>query len=64
MTGNAVVEGANGILKNARIAMSLKYLRNLWRSPAMPLINFVVTLSVRENQKLSKHFSKGFERSV
>ena len=64
LTGNTVVEGANGKLKNSRIDMLLKDLRNLWRSLAMPLINFVVTLSVRENQKLSKHFSKGFERSV
>ena len=30
---------ANGILKNAAIAVPLKYLSNFWRSPEMPLIN-------------------------
>ena len=28
---NIVAEGANGILKNARIAVPLKYLSNVWR---------------------------------
>ena len=28
---NTVAEGANGILKNARIAVPLKYLSNVWR---------------------------------
>ena len=93
--------------KNATVAVSLKYLRNLWRSLEMPLINckvklkprsikhFVlslaftnndngnnddnnitfnikntklyvaaVTLSAKDNKKLSKLFSKEFERSV
>ena len=101
---------ANGILKNAIIAVSLKYLSNFWRSIEMPLINCkvklkfrwtkhyifsvastgnvdgnndndnnnnniftitdtqlfvpVVTLSARDNQKLSKLLTKGSERSV
>ena len=97
---------ANGILKNAAIAMPLKYLSNFWRSLEMPLINCkvelklkwtkycvlsaaitdnangnnddniifmikdtklyvpVVTLSARDNEKLSNLLSKEFERSV
>ena len=100
---------ANGILKNAIIAVSLKYLSNFWRSIEMPLINCkvelkfrwtkhyifsvastgnvngnndndnnnniftirdtqlfvpVVTLSARDNQKLSKLLTKGSKRSV
>ena len=102
---NTVAEGANGILKNAAIAVPLKYLSNFLRSFKMPLINCkvqlkskwakccvlsvagnesyidnndntniiftitklyvpVVTLSARDNQKLSKFLSKEFERSV
>ena len=90
---------ANEILKNATIAMPLKYLNNFWRPLEMPLITCkvelklkwtkycvlsaagndntnpnpnniiftikdiklyvpVVTLSVRDNQKLSKLLSK------
>ena len=30
---------ANGIFKNATIAVPLKYLSNFWRSLEMPLIN-------------------------
>ena len=96
---------ANGILKNAAIAVPLKYLSNFSRSREMPLANCkvelklkwtkycdlsttgndntndnpdniiftikdiklyvpVVTLSARDNQKLSKLFRKRFERSV
>ena len=96
----------NGILRNAIIAVTLKYLNNFWRSLEMPLSNCkveiklikwtkycvlsaagndninadssniifsvndtklyvpVVTLSARDNQKLPKLLSKGFERSV
>ena len=32
-------DGANGILKNATIAVLLKHLSNFWRSYEMPLIN-------------------------
>ena len=108
LLGNAVAQAdnaANGILRNATIALQLKYLSNLWRSLEMPLINCkvelklrwtkhcvlspagndnancnddniiftikdtklylpVVTLSARDNQKLSKLSSKEFERSV
>ena len=94
------------ILKNAAIAVPLKYLINFWRSLEMPLINCkielkfkwtnywvlssagkdnvnnndsdniiftvkdpklyvpIVTLSARDNRKLSKLLSKGFKRSV
>ena len=39
---------ANGILKNAAIAVSLKYLSNLWRSmPLMPLINCKLALKLK-----------------
>ena len=56
--------------------MPLKYLSNSWRSltgadntNANPnniifTIKVVVTLSARDNQKLSKILSKGFKRSV
>ena len=43
---NAVANRANGILRNAIIDVSLKYLRNFWRSLEMPLINFKVELKV------------------
>ena len=102
---NSEVDGNNGILKNATIAVSLKYLSNFWRSLKTPFFNCkvelklkwtklcvlsaagayntnanpnniiftikdtkfyvpVVTLSPRDNKKLSKLLSKGFERSV
>ena len=91
---NSEVDGANGILKNATIAVTLKFEISF----EMPLINWtkycvlfpagednvnnrdsdniiftikgtklyvlVVTLSARDNQKVSKTFSKGFQRSV
>ena len=87
---NAVADGAHKILRNANIAVPLKYLSNFWRCLKMPIcfsaagddnensnlnnifytIKYtnlyvpVVTLSARDNQKLSKLLSKGFERSV
>ena len=112
LLGNTAAQSApnaaNGILKNATIAVPLKYSINFWRSLEMPLINCkvelklkwkkycvlsvartendvndntnandiiftikdtklyvpVVTLSARENQKLSKPLRKGFEKSV
>ena len=39
LSGNTNAEGANRILKNATIAVSLKYFSNFWRSLEMPLIN-------------------------
>ena len=108
LLGNTVVQlspnHANGILKIATIAVSLKYLSNFWRSLEISLINWkvelklkwtkdyilamaandningnvnniiftikdaklyfpVVTLSAKDNQKLSKLFSKEFEQS-
>ena len=41
---NTEGDGANGILKLATIAVSLKYLSNFWRSLEMPLINCKVEL--------------------
>ena len=38
---------ANGILKNATIAMPLKYLSNFWRSLEIPLINCKVEVKLR-----------------
>ena len=32
-------DGDNGVFKNARIAVPLKYLSNFWRSLEIPLIN-------------------------
>ena len=71
---------ANGIIKNATIAVPLKYLSNFWKSLKILTINCKVelklkwikycvlsagvTLSARYNQKLSKILSKGFERSI
>ena len=96
---------ASGILQNATMAVSLKYLSNFWRSLEMPLINCkvalklkwekycvlsaagndntndnpdniiftikdtklhvpVVTLSAKDNQKLSNFLSKRLERLV
>ena len=44
---NAVVDGNNSILKNATIAVPLKYLSNFWQSIEMPLINWKVELKIR-----------------
>ena len=38
---------ANGILKNATIAVLLKYLSNFWRSLEMPWINCKVELDLK-----------------
>ena len=39
LLGNTEADNGNGILKNATIAVPLKYLSNFWRSLEMPLIN-------------------------
>ena len=44
---NAVADGNNSILKNATIAVPLKYLSNFWQSLEMPLINWKVKLKIR-----------------
>ena len=92
---DAVADEANGIVKNATVAVPLKYVINFWVSLEIPCVlsaagnenqsdkdnnnnvnNIiftikdtqiyvpVVTLSAKDNQKLSKLLSKGFERSV
>ena len=47
LSENMETEGANRILKNARIAMPLRYLTKCWRSLEMPLINCKVKLKFR-----------------
>ena len=44
---NTKADGANGIQKNAAIAMLLKYSSNFWRSLKMPLINCKVELKLK-----------------
>ena len=50
LLGNTVAQAdntANGILKNATIAVPLKYISNFWRSLKMPLINCKVELKLK-----------------
>ena len=47
IAGQPAPNAADGILKNARIAASLKYLSNFWRSLEMPLINCTVELKLK-----------------
>ena len=44
---NTGADGANGILRNATIAMPLKYLSTTWRSLEIPLINCKVELKLK-----------------
>ena len=44
---NTIANGANGVLRNAAIAVSLKYLSNFWKSLEMPLINCKVELKLK-----------------
>ena len=41
---------ANGILKNATIAVPLKYIGNFWRSLEMPLVNCKAELKLRRTK--------------
>ena len=43
---NKVADRKNGILKNATIAVPIKYLSNFWRSLEMPLINCTEELKI------------------
>ena len=47
LLGNKHADGNNGIIKNATIAVPLKYLSNFWRLLEMPLINCKVELKLR-----------------
>ena len=47
IAGQPAANAADGILKNATIAVSLKYLSNFWRSLEMPLINCKVELKLK-----------------
>ena len=42
--GESTVVGGNRVFKDGKIALSLKYLTNFWRSLAMPLINCKIHL--------------------
>ena len=44
---NTVRDGNNSFLKNALIAVSLKYLSNFWQSLEVPLINCTIELKIR-----------------
>ena len=44
---NTEADGANGIPKNAAIAVPLKYESNFWRSLKIPLINCEVALKLK-----------------
>ena len=44
---NTEINGANRILKNAIIAVLLKYLSNFWKTLEMPLINCKVELKLK-----------------
>ena len=45
--GNTLEDGPSVILRNATIAVPLKYLRDFWRSLEMPLINSKVELNLK-----------------
>ena len=47
LLGNTDADNANGILKNAIVAVSLKYLSNFWRLIEMSLINCKVELKLK-----------------
>ena len=44
--GESTVVGGNRVFKDGKIALSLKYLTNFWRSLEMPLINCKIHLEV------------------
>ena len=46
LIGNFEADGKDGKVKNAKIALPLKYLNNFWRSLEIPLINSKVGLSL------------------
>ena len=51
LSGNAVAQpapnGANEVLKNATVVVSLKYLSNFWKTLEMPLISCKVELEIK-----------------
>ena len=44
--GESTAAAANKVFKNVKIAVSLKYLSNFWRSLEMPLINCKIHLEL------------------
>ena len=47
LLGNTVADGANGIIRNETIAVSLKYLTKFWRSLKKSLINCKIELKIK-----------------
>ena len=47
LLGNIGADNKNGILKNATIALPLKFVSNFWRSLGMPLINCKIELKLK-----------------
>ena len=47
LLGNIEADGANGILRNATIAVPSKYLSNFWKSLKMLFINFKIELELK-----------------
>ena len=48
LLGNIGADNKNGILKNATIALPLKFVSNFWRSLEMPLINCKIELKLKQ----------------
>ena len=47
LLGNTVADGANGIIRNETMAVSLKYLTKFWRSLKKSLINCKIELKIK-----------------
>ena len=51
LIGDLEADATDGIVKNTKITIPLKYLSNFWRSLEMPLINFKVELLLTWGEK-------------
>ena len=62
---NTITDNANGILKNAASAVSLKYLRNFRTILEMPLINCKVDYDLKDlKDHITEMFSMSFPYSI
>ena len=62
---NTITDNANGILKNAASAVSLKYLRNFRTILEMPLINCNVDYDLKDlKDHITEMFSMSFPYSI
>ena len=52
LLGNTEADGTNGMLKNATVAVPLKYLSHFWRSLEMPLFNCKIELKLSNLDKV------------